>query len=95
MYFKILLAAGLVSITGASAQTFPKQCAAEDLRLVIAIEQHGEAGDIAPANLAAAWSSLLAARTTCRAGNVTDAMHMYGNVSLLSAEAAAAPRPLR
>jgi hypothetical protein len=95
MYCKVLLAAGLVSITGASAQTFSQQCAAEDLRLVIAIEEHGEAGSVAPANLAAAWSALLAARTTCRAGKVADAMHMYGNVSLLSAEAAAAPKPLR
>ena len=95
MYFKILFSAGLLGITGASAQTFPKQCAAEDLRLVIAIEQHGEAGSIASANLAAAFSALLKARATCREGKVVDAMHMYENASLLSAEAAAAPNPSR
>jgi hypothetical protein len=95
MYYKTLLCAGLLSITGANAQTFSQQCAVEDLRLVTAIEQHGDAGNVAAPNLAAAFSAVLEARATCREGKVADAMRMYGNASLFSAEAAAAPRPSR
>jgi hypothetical protein len=95
MHYKVLLCAGLLSITGASAQTFSHQCAVEDLRLVTAIEEHGEAGSVPAANIAAAISAMLEARATCREGKVADAIGMYRNASLFSTEAAAAPQRAR
>ena len=79
------------SIATVSAEpTVVKTCAAEDLRLVIAIEEHGDAGTVSSKNLAGAYSSLLEARAACRAGDIAQALRMYGDISLRSQEASAA-----
>ncbi|HEY0438709.1 MAG TPA: hypothetical protein VGD36_01465 [Xanthobacteraceae bacterium] len=82
------VAAMLMSITAASSQTFSKDCAAEDLRLTVAIEELGDAGTLPSDKLAAAYAAMLEARALCREGKITQAMGMYREVSLQSREAA-------
>jgi hypothetical protein len=83
------MAAMLMSITAASSQTFSKDCAIEDLRLTVAIEELGDAGTLPSDKLAAAYAAMLEARALCRDGKITQAMGMYRDVSLQSREAAA------
>jgi len=81
------------SIGAVSAEpTVVKTCAAEDLRLVIAIEEHGDAGTVSSKNLAGAYSSLLEARAAGRTGDIAQALRMYSDISLRSQEASAAPQ---
>jgi hypothetical protein len=91
--FLLGLAGVLVSISQSSAQsTFSADCAKQDLRLVMSIEEVGEAQSIPSDRIAAAYSALLDARRVCRTGKVAEGLKLYDEVSLKSVEAAAAPK---
>jgi hypothetical protein len=82
----------IVSASVGSAETFSPQCAAEDIRLVIMIEEHGTTGAIPSDRLHAAYVATLQARSVCKDGQVAEAIRMYGDVSLTSEEASAKPK---
>ena len=83
----------LMSITIVGAETtFSKDCAAQDLRLVTAIEEHGNAGTLTSEKLSTAYSSLLNARATCQAGQIAKAIQLYVDISLPSQEASEAKK---
>ena len=83
----------LFAITTAGAEpTLSRDCAAQDLRLITAIEEHGNAGTVSSDKLAAAYSSVLNARAACRSGQTAQALRLYSDVSLQSQEASAAAK---
>lgn len=57
-------------------------CAAADLRLVSAIESHGEAQDISGEALYAAFSIMMRARAACDAGRISEALALYDGLTL-------------
>jgi hypothetical protein len=81
------LAAG--GATAAEAALSPA-CASADRRLLTAIEEHGEAGDVAAETLAKAFFTVLEARKACHQGQVEAALELYESIPL---RAMTSPRP--
>ena len=67
---------------GALAQsvTGPRLCAARDVEVVILIEDHGAANDVAPERLAKAGLTQMEARTACSEGRVTEGIAIYDEI---------------
>jgi hypothetical protein len=53
-----------------------------DLRILTTIGEHGEAQDVAGEDIADAFFTLVKARQTCAAGNITEALAIYESISL-------------
>jgi hypothetical protein len=56
------------------------QCAARDLKLLTAINEHGEAQDLPADDIRNAFFALVKARGVCAAGRVEEALAMYDGV---------------
>ena len=72
----------LLGASGAIAQTTSGLflCAARDLQVVILIEDHGTANDVAPERLAKAVLTQLDARAACSEGRVTEGIARYDEI---------------
>jgi len=84
-FFGLALAGIMVSLLGASGATAqatsgPSLCAARDLQVVILIEDHGTANDVAPERLAKAVLTQLDARAACSEGRVKEAIARYDEI---------------
>jgi hypothetical protein len=56
------------------------RCAARDLKLLTAINEHGEAQDLPADDIRNAFFALVKARGVCAAGRVEEALAMYDSV---------------
>jgi hypothetical protein len=72
-----VLAAGFV---GASAETFPLECAQRDVQLVTQMEQHGEAQDVPGEILYEAYWTMKRAREACYQGRITVGLALYDSI---------------
>jgi hypothetical protein len=72
----------LLGASGAIAQaTFgPSPCNTRDVQVVILIEDHGTANDVAPERLAKAVLAQLDARAACSDGRVTEGIARYDEI---------------
>ena len=72
----------LLGASGATAQATsgPSLCAARDLQVVILIEDHGTANDVAPERLAKALLAQLGAQAACSEGRVTEGIMRYDEI---------------
>jgi hypothetical protein len=72
----------LLGVSGAIAQAIsgPSLCAARDVEVVILIEDHGEANDVAPERLAKAGLTQMEARAACSQGRVTEGIAIYDEI---------------
>jgi hypothetical protein len=75
----------MVSLLGASgalaqATSGPSLCPARDVELIILIEDHGTANDIAPERLAKAGLAQMDARHACSEGRVTEGVALYDEI---------------
>ena len=77
----LLRSAGL-SRARAAESIVSTPCAASDLRLVTAIEAHGEAQDLPGATLYAAFSAMMRARAACEAGRIEEGLALYDRLTL-------------
>lgn len=57
-----------------------RQCAMRDIEVVTLIEDHGEANDIAPEQLAKAALTQMDARVACSNGHMEDGMALYNDI---------------
>ena len=55
-------------------------CAARDVEVVMLIEDHGEANDIAPEQLAKAFLTQMDARVACSNGHMEDGIALYNDI---------------
>jgi hypothetical protein len=55
-------------------------CAARDVKVVMLIEDHGEANDIAPEQLARAFLTQMDARVACSNGHMEDGIALYNDI---------------
>lgn len=76
----ILLAMPLPA--AAESEAFPALCAERDLRLVTAIEEHGQSQDVATKYLVEAGFGLMHARKACREGREAEAFALYDRLTL-------------
>jgi plasmid replication initiation protein len=60
--------------------TISPECALRDVAAMTAIEDHGNAADIASEIISAAAFKLLEARSTCREGRIVEALALYGQI---------------
>jgi hypothetical protein len=72
-----LLAAGFA---GATAETFPLECAQRDVQLVTQMEQHGEAQDVPGEILYEAYWTMKRAREACYQGRTTVGLALYDSI---------------
>jgi hypothetical protein len=87
-----LLCGGAVVAAAIGEPTrIPKICADRDLQLVILLEQHGEARDVAPAMLTDAYFTVMRARKACLDGRVPEALATYDSIVLHAAESTGTP----
>jgi hypothetical protein len=72
----------LFGATGALAQAPSgiSLCAARDVEVVILIEDHGDANDVAPERLAKAGLAQMEARAACSQGRVTEGIAIYDDI---------------
>jgi hypothetical protein len=81
----LILAGITVSLLGAScaiaqATSGPSLCAGRDVELVIMIEDHGAANDVAPEKLYKAGLAQMDARRACSEGRVTEGIALYDEI---------------
>jgi hypothetical protein len=57
-------------------------CSFREVKVITAIEDHGEAGDVSSDKLGEAGLKFLTARTTCYKGRVTEALALYDEILL-------------
>jgi hypothetical protein len=62
--------------------SFTQECAHRDTQLVTLIEDHGNAGDVAPEKLLEANFAMMRARTTCAEGRESEAIALYDDIAL-------------
>jgi|SoimicmetaTmtHMA_FD_contig_41_9538622_length_801_multi_1_in_0_out_0_1 hypothetical protein len=55
-------------------------CAARDVKVVMLIEDHGEANDVAPEQLAKAFLTQMDARVACSNGHMEDGIALYNDI---------------
>jgi hypothetical protein len=60
--------------------TGPRLCAARDVEVIILIEDHGTANDVAPERLAKAALAQMDARAACSEGRVAQGIALYNEV---------------
>jgi len=60
--------------------SFAPVCAARDLEVVILIEQHGQAQDMAAERIANATMTMMQAREACAAGRINEALAVYDGI---------------
>jgi hypothetical protein len=65
---------------GAAEESGGAQCAARDAKLIVVIEDAGEARIVPDEKVAEAWTALLDARELCKAGRVQDALAAYDQI---------------
>jgi hypothetical protein len=72
----------LFGVSGATAQATsgPSLCAARDVEVVILIEDHGDANDVAPERLAKAGLTQMEARAECSQGRVAEGITIYDEI---------------
>jgi hypothetical protein len=72
----------LLGVGGAIAQVIPgpSLCAARDVEVVILIEDHGDANDLAPERLAKAGLTQMEARAACSEGRVSEGIAIYDEI---------------
>jgi len=64
-----------------AAQPSPQQrCATEDVKTLILIEDHGEAGDVLPERLAKAGLMQMQARLACTGGRHAEGIALYDEI---------------
>jgi hypothetical protein len=73
----------LLGLSGAIAQAIsgPSLCPARDVEVIILIEDHGAANDVAPERLAKASLTQMEARTACSEGRVTEGIAIYDEIT--------------
>jgi len=64
----------------AQAVTGPRLCAARDVEVIILIEDHGAANDVAPERLYKAGLAQMDARAACSAGRATEGITLYDEI---------------
>ena len=64
----------------AQAVTGPRLCAARDVEVVILIEDHGAANDVAPERLYKAGLAQMDARAACSKGRVAEGIALYDEI---------------
>jgi hypothetical protein len=57
-------------------------CAERDLKLVIALADHGEAQDVPAGKLNTAFLALVEARAACAAGRIDEALAIYDGIAI-------------
>jgi hypothetical protein len=87
----VLCGGAVIAAAIAQPTKIPKICAARDLQLVILLEQHGEARDVAPAMLTDAYFTVMRARKACLEGRVPEALATYDSIVLHAAESTGKP----
>jgi hypothetical protein len=85
--FRLWAAASICFATGGAtaaenATVLPPICAAADVRIVMLIEAHGEAQDVAPEILAQAFFTVIEARKACNQGQIEAAIKLYESIPL-------------
>ncbi len=80
--FWLVISLLVISASTAVAQskTALQLCAARDVEVVILIEDHGDAADIAPERLAKAGLDQMQTRLTCTAGRTEEAVAIYDGI---------------
>jgi hypothetical protein len=73
----------------AAKQTARAACAARDLKLVMLIEELGEALALPGQTLADAFFTMVKARELCRDGRVAEALAIYDGIAIAPAQASA------
>jgi hypothetical protein len=81
----LILAGIMVSLLGVSdavaqATSGPSLCPARDVEVIILIEDHGAANDVAPERLAKAALTQIDARDACSKGRVTEGIALYDEI---------------
>ena len=76
------IAVSSLGMTDAPAQDAAgaRLCAARDVEVVMLIEDHGEANDIAPEQLAKAFLTQMDARVACSGGRTEEGIALYNDV---------------
>jgi hypothetical protein len=76
------IAVSQLGMTDAPAQDTAslRLCASRDIEVVMLIEDHGEANDIAPEQLAKAFLTQMDARVACSDDRMEDGMALYDDV---------------
>jgi hypothetical protein len=76
------IAVSQLGMTDAPAQGTAslRLCASRDIEVVMLIEDHGEANDIAPEKLAKAALTQMDARVACFNGHTEDGMALYNDI---------------
>jgi hypothetical protein len=84
LYVIAAIADSPLGMAGASAVAQPtassRLCAARDLEVVVLIEDHGAANDIASERLAKAFLTQMDARVACSGGRTEEGIALYNNV---------------
>jgi hypothetical protein len=57
-------------------------CAERDLKLIIALADHGEAQDVPAGKLNTAFLALVEARAACAAGRIDEALAIYDGIAI-------------
>jgi hypothetical protein len=72
----------LLGVSGAIAHAIsgPSLCPARDVEVIILIEDHGAANDVAPERLAKAALTQIDARDACSKGRVTEGIALYDEI---------------
>jgi pentatricopeptide repeat protein len=73
-------AALTLDAAAAAEQSGQLQCAARDAKLIVVIEDVGEARSVPDEKVAEAWTTLLDARELCKAGRVEEALAVYDGI---------------
>ena len=73
----------------ASEPTGSPVCAARDLKLVMLIDELGEAKTVPGERLADAFFTMVKARDLCRAGRIAEALAVYDSIAITPGQAAA------
>lgn len=82
----------IAKLTGdavASEPTGSPVCAARDLKLVMLIDELGEAKAAPGERLADAFFTMVKARDLCRAGRIAEALAVYDSIAITPGQAAA------
>ena len=80
------------SLTSATAQTYPVECAQRDVQLVTQMEQYGEAQSVPGDVLYEAFRTLTRSRQICSEGRVAVGLALYDSIFKASLAGQVQPR---
>jgi hypothetical protein len=80
LYSSLVIAIPFSAAISAYADSFSAECAARDLRAVIAIDRYGETGEISGEQLKDALIAVLNARSVCEREGTGKAVPLYESV---------------